>query len=384
VLAAVVPLIALAPTPPAPASAYVACPTVRVAEPALPIAGTPAHSPVVGGAGLGTTGLVVPAGTPPLPSDISARFWVVADLDTGAVLATCGPHEYSAPASVQKLLLVATVMPKLDPSTVVTVTADDLNVEPDSSLVGLVRNGQYTVEDLWRGLLLESGNDAANVLARLGGGVRGVPGALADMNSEARHLGAFDTHVVTPSGLDGSGQVTSAYDLALIARADFARTDFSRYTATRTATMPAQSGHPGFQIQNDNSLLYNYPGAIGGKTGFTDVAQHTYVGAAERGGRRLVVTMLYGEHQPLPMWQQGASLLDWGFAIPHGTSVGQLVSAGTFDPPPSTSPSVTPVASVAAAAAAGGSSFGKLWLVAGFLSLAAFVAFALSRRWRAD
>jgi D-alanyl-D-alanine carboxypeptidase (penicillin-binding protein 5/6) len=275
-------------------------------------------------------------------------------------------------------------MPRLDPSTVVTVTADDLNVEPDSSLVGLVRNGQYTVEDLWRGLLLESGNDAANVLARLGGGVRGVPGALADMNSEARHLGAFDTHVVTPSGLDGSGQVTSAYDLALIARADFARTDFSRYTATRTATMPAQSGHPGFQIQNDNSLLYNYPGAIGGKTGFTDVAQHTYVGAAERGGRRLVVTMLYGEHQPLPMWQQGASLLDWGFAIPHGTSVGQLVSAGTFDPPPSTSPSVTPVASVAAAAAAGGSSFGKLWLVAGFLSLAAFVAFALSRRWRAD
>jgi D-alanyl-D-alanine carboxypeptidase (penicillin-binding protein 5/6) len=309
---------------------------------------------------------------------------VVADLDTGAILAACGPHEVSAPASVQKLLLVATVMPKLDPSTVVTVTPDDLNVEPDSSLVGLVPNGQYTVDDLWRGLLLESGNDAANVLARLGGGRLGVPGTLADMNAEARHLGAFDTHVVTPSGLDGAGQVTSAYDLALIARADFARADFSRYTATRTATMPAEPGHAAFQIQNDNSLLYNYPGAIGGKTGFTDVAQHTYVGAAERHGRRLVVTMLYGEHQPVPMWQQGASLLDWGFSIARGTSVGQLVSAGTFDPPPSPSPSITPVASIAAAAPTTGSSFGKLWLVAGFLSLAGFAAFLLSRRWRAE
>jgi D-alanyl-D-alanine carboxypeptidase (penicillin-binding protein 5/6) len=382
VLAAVLPLIAITPTPPAPSVAYVACPTATVSEPALPASSRPAHTPAIGGSGLATAGLSVPAGAQPLPSDISAKFWVVADLDTGAVLAACGPHEYSAPASVQKLLLVATLMPRLDPSTVVTVTADDLNVEPDSSLVGLVQDGQYTVDELWLGLLLESGNDAANVLARLGGGVRGVTGTLADMNSEARHLGALDTHVVTPSGLDGAGQVTSAYDLALIARADFRRADFSRYTATVSAQMPAEPGHAAFQIQNDNSLLYGYPGAIGGKTGFTDVAQHTYVGAAERNGRRLVVTMLYGEHEPVRLWEQGASLLDWGFALAPAASVGQLVAPGALDPRPSPHPTLTAAASVAAAGGDSGSAIGRIWLVGAFLLLTGLAAFGLSRRWR--
>jgi D-alanyl-D-alanine carboxypeptidase (penicillin-binding protein 5/6) len=330
-------------TAPSPAGrpAFVPCP---IASPPTPIPHPPKPSPpardpdrpIIGGDGLATTGLTLPPGAPPAPRNLTATSWLVADLNTGEVLGACGPHEQSPPASVQKLLLAATVMPKLDPAQVVEVNQQDMNFERGSSAVGLLLGGHYTVETLWLGLLLNSGNDAANVLARVGGGDGGVPATLDAMNAEARHLGALDTHAATPSGLDGPGQFTSAYDLALIARQDFARDDFRRYTATDRAQIPAQPPKDprGFQIQNENQLLYTYQGALGGKTGFTDLARHTYVGAAERGGRRLAVTLLGAEAVPLRGWQQGAVLLDWGFSVPPGQSVGRLVEPGETDPKP--------------------------------------------------
>lgn len=269
-----------------------------------------------------------------LPTAISAKAWMVADLDTGDVLATCAPHAKYPPASTQKLLTVLTALPKVDPRATVTVTEADLDFEPGSSAVGLVENGRYTVETVILGLLLNSGNDAANVIARLAGRDRGVLGTIADMNATAKSLGALDTIAVTPSGLDAPGQVTSAHDLAVIARAAFHRDDFRRYVATPLTTIPAQKPkYAAFQIQNDNQLLFDYPGAIGGKTGFTDLARHTFAGAAERGGRRLVVTMLRGEHLPTArMWQQGAALLDWGFANPTTMKSKELPAPVTASP----------------------------------------------------
>ncbi|PWU43539.1 D-alanyl-D-alanine carboxypeptidase, partial [Micromonospora globispora] len=287
---------------------------------------------VVGGEQLDTPGLVVPAGAPAPPA-VTATSWVVADLDTGAVLGACGPHEYGTPASTQKLLLAATMLAKLDPKQLVTVTRDDLKIARGSSAVGLLVGGRYTVETVWLGLLLNSGNEAANVLARLGGGPEGVAGGVRAMNEEARRLGARQTHAVTPSGLDGKGQFTSAYDLALIARACFADPLFRRYTRTERTQIPAQPALKvgGFQIQNENQLIYRYPGALGGKTGFTELARHSYVGAAQRNGRRLVVTLLGAEARPMRGWQQGAKLLDWGFALPRDASVGRLVEPGELD-----------------------------------------------------
>jgi D-alanyl-D-alanine carboxypeptidase (penicillin-binding protein 5/6) len=312
---------------------YRACPapTPPVPRPSRPAAPTPdSRQRQVGGPELDTAGLVIPADAP-TPPEVTATSWLVADLDTGTVLGACGPHEYAVPASTQKLLLAAAVLPRLDPAQVVEVTESDLDFEPGSSAVGLVRGGRYTVETLWLGLLLNSGNDAANVLARLGGGPAGQAGGVAAMNAEARALGALQTHAATPSGLDGPGQYTSAYDLALIARACFAREDFRRYAATRVAHVPAQPGAKGFPIWNDNQLLHRYPGALGGKTGYTDLARHSFVGAARRDGRTLLVTLLGAESQPLAGWQQGAALLDWGFALPAGAGVGQLVARGQLD-----------------------------------------------------
>jgi D-alanyl-D-alanine carboxypeptidase (penicillin-binding protein 5/6) len=282
---------------------------------------------VLGGAQLGTTGLAAPAGAKAPPA-LSAMSWVVADLDTGAVLGACDPHLRRRPASVQKLLLAETALPKLDPNQVVEATAADLRLPPDSSAVGLVVGGHYPVSTLWYGLLLESGNDTANALARVAGGSGGVPATVAAMNAEAHRLGADDTHAVTPSGLDAPDQLTSAYDLALIARADFTRPDFVRYDTTLRLQWPAQPPRDprGFQIQNENKLLVDYPGALGGKTGFTDQARHTYVGAAQRGGRRLVVTVMGAEIVPARAEKQGEMLLNWGFGLPATAGVGHLVT----------------------------------------------------------
>jgi serine-type D-Ala-D-Ala carboxypeptidase (penicillin-binding protein 5/6) len=271
---------------------------------------------------------------------VTATSWLVADLGSGAVLGGCGPHEYRTPASVQKLLLAATMLPRLNPAQVVEVTRSDLNFEPGSSAVGLVRGARYSVESLWLGLLLKSGNDTANVLARVGGGTAGMQGGMQAMNAEARRLGAYQTHAVTPSGLDGLGQFTSAYDLALIARACFARDDFRRYVRTREAPMPAQPASAGLHVSNDNGLLDRYPGMLGGKTGFTDLARQTYVGVAERNGRRLVVTLLGAETQPLGSLGEATALLDWGFALPRDAAVGRLVGPDERAPTPSSAAAV--------------------------------------------
>jgi D-alanyl-D-alanine carboxypeptidase (penicillin-binding protein 5/6) len=336
------------------AAADLPCPKPKVAPPpGRPPRPTPPRDDpalrAVGGDALATDGLIVPSGSAAPPA-VTATSWLVADLDTGEVLGGCGPHVYGTPASVQKLLLAATAMPKLNPNATATITQGDVEIEPGSSAVGLVKGGKYSVSTLWLGLMLNSGNDAANTLARLAGGNGGVPATVAAMNAEAKRLGAFQTHAVTPSGLDGPGQFTSAYDLALIARVCFDRADFRKYALTKTTQLPAQKAlkKGGFQIQNENKLIFNYKGALGGKTGFTTLARHSYVGGAERNGRRLVVTLLGAEAIPLRGWQQGAALLDWGFSLPKDAAVGKLVdpdgkdAAGTATADSAVSPSTGP------------------------------------------
>nr|WP_236647150.1 serine hydrolase [Micromonospora acroterricola] len=325
----VLPAVAVLPATGAGAAPYVRCPAVKPPAPPPAAPTPPPVDPVhrsVGGEALATAGLAVPAGAPAAPA-LTATSWLVADLTTGEVLGGCAPHEYRTPASVQKLLLAASLMPRLDPTQMVEVTGADLrDLDPASSLMGVVAGGRYSIESLWQGLLLTSGNDAANVLARVGGGGAGRAGGVEAMNEEARRLHANQTHAATPSGLDGPGQYTSAYDLALIARATFAREDFRRYMATTVARIPAQPRNPAFTITHDNTLLGRYPGTLGGKTGFTDLARQTYVGVAERNGRRLAVTLLGAETAPLGSLGEAAALLNWGFALPPGASVGRLVS----------------------------------------------------------
>ena len=166
-----------------------------------------------------------------------------------------------------------------------------------------------------------SGNDAAHALAAQLGGMDTTLGKLNDL---AGKLGGHDTRVATPSGLDGPGMSTSAYDIGLFYRYAWQNPIFADIVATRTFDFPGR-GDVGYPIENDNKLLNNYPGALGGKTGFTDDAGQTFVGAANRDGRRLVAVLLRGTRQPIAPWEQAAHLLDYGFATAPGTKVGTLI-----------------------------------------------------------
>jgi D-alanyl-D-alanine carboxypeptidase (penicillin-binding protein 5/6) len=202
------------------------------------------------------------------------------------------------------------------------------DADQDGSRVGIGPGGHYTVRQLLTGLLLASGNDAAHALAdQLGG----VAATVRQMNQLAAKLGALDTRAATPSGLDGPGMSASAYDLALAFRQVLSRPLLVELLGTREATFPGYGDRPGFVVSNDNKLLRSYPGALGGKTGFTDDARHTQLDAAQRGGRRLMVVLMRGEQRPVSMSEQAARLLSYGFALPAGHPVGKLV-----DGPPAT------------------------------------------------
>lgn len=295
-------------------------------DPHPPRGGIGPNGEPVGGPRLLSRGLVVPAGSRPLPAGLTAQAWVLADLDTGDVLAARDPHGRYQPASILKTLTSVTLIPRLAGSTAVRVSAPAANTE--GSHAGIVAGGRYTVDQLFRGLLLVSGNDTAAALAEAAGGVRHTVGL---MNREAQRLRAYDTLVETPSGLDGWQQLTSAYDMTLVLRQAVALPRFLAYDRRMTAVLPEQhtraGGFGAVTLYNQNTeFLTTVPGALVAKTGFTDAALHTFVGAVKRKGRTLGVVFLRAQRWPTDQWQQATSLIDWGFRLPTGTApVGRLV-----------------------------------------------------------
>ncbi len=317
---------------PAAAAAPVGCPGADVPPPppadaelaAPPVAPLPVPADPVGGPGMGVCGDIGAAA----PPEVSAAAFVLADLDSGAVLAARSPHARHRPASTLKVLTALVAVDHLDPGTVVEGTAEDLRVE--GSKAGIGPGGRYTVRQLLAGLLLNSGNDAAAALARALGGSAAMTG---QMDATAHALGALDTRAATPSGLDGPGQTSSAYDLALLFRVALRDPIFAETIALRSISFPGYGTQPGFELSNANKLLARYPGTLGGKTGFTEAARHTFVAAAIRNGRRLVVALVRGEQHPVPVWKQAAALLDLGYSLPaDAPAVGVLVDQAPAPP----------------------------------------------------
>jgi D-alanyl-D-alanine carboxypeptidase (penicillin-binding protein 5/6) len=261
-----------------------------------------------------------PAGTVPIP-DGPAQTWIVADLDTGQVLAGRDQNVMHPPASTIKVLLALVALDQLGLDS--TVVADVADTQVECNCVGIKPGITYTARQLLDGLLLVSGNDAANTLAHMLGG---ADATVAKMNAKAASLGATDTHAATPSGLDGPGGSgeSTAHDLALIFKAAMDSPVFAQITAEPSAMFPTDHGDQ--PILNQDELLARYPGAIGGKTGFTDAARKTFVGAAARGNRRLVIAMMYGlvKTGGPSYWDQAASLFDWGFGLNPQSSIGSL------------------------------------------------------------
>ena len=261
---------------------------------------------------------------------------MVADADTGDVLAARDPHGRYTPASTLKVLTAVTELPRLDPNRMVTPNPADLLVEGNKAPLDAATS--YPVHDLFAYLMLRSANDAANVIASLDGSRAQT---LARMNAEAHRLRADDTTAMTPNGLDETGQASSAYDLALIARAALARPELARLVSTPRITVTGRAGRP-TTIAPENKLLLLYPGAIGVKTGYTTRSGGTFIGAARRDGHTLIVTLLHATPHYYP---EAEHLLDWGFA-----ARGRVVAVGTLVAPSGPAPAA-PVSSGRKAAA---------------------------------
>ncbi|MGW7523991.1 D-alanyl-D-alanine carboxypeptidase family protein [Streptomyces sp. NPDC054783] len=360
---------------------------------ALPLsATTPASAAtVIGGEQLARTGVQV-RGASGLPEKLSALSWLIADCASGEVLAAFNAHRRLPPASTLKMLFADTVLKKFDRTERYTVQDSDLaDVPAGSSLVGIKPGITYSVEQLWQGVFLRSGNDAVHVLAHMNGGIART---VAEMQARAEDLQALDTHVVSPDGFDHPGQISSAYDLTLFARHGLKDADFRGYCGTRTADFPA-GGKKTFQIQNTDRLLTGawglrtYDGLIGVKNGYTSHAGNTFTGAATRGGRTLLVTVMHPAEGSNAVYEQTAALLDWGFGRGRSArAVGALVDPLSEG---GAKASAAPVRNAAQAAAgapssgSGGPSAGRLVEGAAgtALLLAAAGAMVVKRRRRA-
>lgn len=242
------------------------------------------------------------------------RSGLLVDASSGRVLWRHEPERRLPIASVTKMMTALLVAERTRPRDPVAITPEALAYT--GSGVGLLPKGRRAqVETLLYGLLLPSGNDAAIALAQHVGGT--VPRFVRMMNARATELGLGCTRFASPSGIVDDGNWSCAPDLALLARELLREPRLARIVRTPLATMPLPIRGGKVWLANHNPLLRaGYPGVDGVKTGFTDAAGRCFVGAAHRGGTRLIVVLL---DSPDP-GRQAARLLDAGFAALRNSS----------------------------------------------------------------
>ncbi len=327
-------------------------PAVDTSEVVAPGATTPTPLPVpdkpLGGERLGACGIITDPAAGPVPPRLTSAGWLIADLDSGRIIAAKDPHGRYRPASTIKLLLAMVALDELDLNTVVTPTPEDWGMEGDSC--GMGPGGHYTNRDMLTGLLVVSGNDCANVLTRELGGHNAT---LAKMNAKARSLGALDTRAASPSGLDAPGMSTSPYDLAVIFREAMRNSTFRDMISKREyrfpgypkrPDVPGDTDHPAYQMATSNHLLLEEdPGVLGGKTGYTDDARKTFVGAVRRDGRSILIVQMFGlTVENDSYWDQARSMIDYGLRAPADVRIGTLDGGSARSADPSAASGSTP------------------------------------------
>ncbi|MBO4331474.1 MAG: D-alanyl-D-alanine carboxypeptidase, partial [Oscillospiraceae bacterium] len=238
-------------------------------------------------------------GAAPAPS-VSARAALLADADSGTVIYSLRADEKMSIASTTKIMTALVVLERLPTDTVIEIKPEWTGVEGSSMY--LAAGERYSVEQLLYGLMLSSGNDAAQALACF---TAGSAERFADMmNEKSASLGMSSTHFTNPHGLDDEEHYSTARDLALLAAAAMKRPELARIVSTESVEVA------GRRLENHNRLLRLYDGAVGIKTGYTLSAGRTLVGCAERGATRLICVTLDDADD----WKDQQALFDWGFA----------------------------------------------------------------------
>jgi serine-type D-Ala-D-Ala carboxypeptidase (penicillin-binding protein 5/6) len=238
----------------------------------------------------------------PTPSAVAA---LIMDADTGEVLYDRNPHLPLPMASTTKIMTALLGIERLRPHELVQVSAYAASMAP--SKIYLKPGELIRVDDLLQAILLKSANDASVVLAEKISGSE--PAFASVMTRRAREIGALNTHFENASGLPAEDHYSTVYDLAIILRYAMQRPDFAEIMQMKTASVESVAGRM-WTIRNHNRLLWTFPGALGGKTGWTRASRHCYVGMVESGGRTLIVSILASSR----LWDDVQELFRYGFS----------------------------------------------------------------------
>lgn len=245
--------------------------------------------------------------------EVSAQSAVMLTADTGTVLFEKDGHTPRPVASTTKIMtaLLALEAAQEQGDPLVDITQEMVAVEGSS--MGLQAGDSISLTGLAAGMLLASGNDAANAAALYLEG--SLESFAARMNQRAAALGMEDTHFVTPSGLDGEdaqglGHLSTAYDMALLARAALEDQAFRQLCSSPSLAVEFAEPVKRVTYTNHNKLLTQYQGCVGVKTGFTKEAGRCLVSAAERDGALLIAVTLNAPND----WEDHTALLDYGFS----------------------------------------------------------------------
>lgn len=248
------------------------------------------------------------------PPNLNAESALLMDAKTGQVLYSKEANKKQFPASTTKVLTALVVLDNAKLTNVVTVGKNPPFA--DGSSIGLKEGEKFTVETLLTGLLLESGNDCAEALAEYVGGT--TSNFVKMMNEKAKALGCNDSNFENPSGLPNDKHVSTAYDLALILKEAIKNPDYINISRKISVELPPSNLDKEKRWANNHNHLINknskyyYKYALAGKSGYTDVARHTFVISAQKDNRTLIATFLKAEDKN-KNFEDMASLLDYGF-----------------------------------------------------------------------
>ena len=245
---------------------------------------------------------------PPAPRSISAKTAIVLDAQTGVRLWSRGAARKRLIASTTKMMTALVAISRTTPNEMLTAT--NYRGGLGESLLGLKPGERMSAQDLIKGLLLESGNDAADTLAA--GTASSRAAFVAAMNRRARSMGLLRTRFANPIGLDSPNNYSTASDLAQLARNALKVPRFSNVVARQHATL--RSGSTTRRITNRNPLVGKYPWAIGVKTCHTMAAGYLLVGAAEKLDAK-VISVVTGEPSEGAREGDSAQLLRYGRAF---------------------------------------------------------------------
>ncbi len=235
-----------------------------------------------------------------VPPELSAVSAILVDGESGRVLFEKNAHEERPIASITKLMTALVAVENIHSlDEKVTVLPEWTGIEGSS--IYLRAGETVTLETLLYGLLLNSGNDAAVALA--GHCAGNVKTFVEWMNAKAKELGMEHTHFANPNGLSEAGHYSTAYDMALVARACSENEIVAKISATKSISFGART------FTNHNKLLWRYDGCTGMKTGYTELSGRTLVSSAKRDGQTLIAVTLDAPND----WSDHAAMFDYGF-----------------------------------------------------------------------